>query len=844
MLKTSLKNVLAHKLRLALSLLAVILSVAFIAGSMIYTDTLQKSFDDLFTSTSPDVTVTRTALVEDPWQSGDTNVVPDEVVDAVADLDGVELVEPQVGVNGVQVVGADGEVVGMLGPPKLGVDYSETEGISPLRVVEGRAPEGVDEVAIDRRTVDQGDLVVGEPVEIIRPSGEPVRPTLVGVMEFGENGNLAGATLVAWDRDSAQELLLPGGGWTTVALQAAGGVSDEALAERVRAAIPDEYEVRTREEQAAESSEDIQEGLGFLNIFLIVFAGVAVFVGSFIILNTFSMLVAQRTRELALLRAVGASRAQVTRSVLLEAVIVGFVGATLGLLLGIGLAALLRTLFASFGLELGSTPFVFAPDMFVWSYAVGVLVTVAAAFLPAVRASRVSPIAAMRDEVSTRQRGLRVRGLVGAVLTAGGLGALVLSVSTDDGSTAGLWLLLGAVLTLVGVIVLSPVISRPVIAALSAAFPRLFGTVGRLSRTNAQRNPRRTAATASALMIGLALVSAMGTIAASVNASIGKLVDETLVADLTVSGAQGEPFSPTVAEAVRQVDGVETVDVQRWSGARLDGEDAFMTAADPQTLDAAMRLTFVEGGVEGLRGNALLVDEPTAEDQGWVLGDTLEMQLAGGSVDVTVGGIYEVNEAVGPYLTSLEAWKAAGGPERDNYISVIVADGSDVAAVESQLEGALDAYPNVSVRDQSESKEQFTGFVDQLLGMIYVMLALSILIAVLGIINTLVLSVVERTREIGLLRAVGMKRRQVRRMVTLEAVVISVFGAVLGLAVGLTLGVALQRGLQDEGITELSVPVGSLIGFLVAAAVVGVVAALWPARRAARVDVLRAITTE
>jgi putative ABC transport system permease protein len=844
MLKSSLKSVFAHKLRLALSFLAVVLSVAFISGSMIYTDTLQKSFNTLFASIAPDVTVAKATDIEDPWQSGDVDVVPDDVVAALQDVDGVALVEPQVSVNGVQIVGADGEVIGMTGPPRLGVDYSDTDGISALSIVEGRTPKGVDEVAIDQRTVDQGDLTLGQRVEIIRPSGEPVRPTLVGIMRYGDNGNLAGATLAAWDRESAQELLLPRGGWSALAIQAEAGVDDATLKQRVAEAIPAGYDVRTSQEQADEAASDVEEGLSFLNIFLVIFAGISVFVGSFIILNTFSMLVAQRTRELALLRAIGASRGQVTRSVLVEAFVVGLVGATVGFLVGVGLAALLRALFAQIGLELGSTPFVFAPSTFVWAYAIGILVTVAAAFFPAWRASRVPPVAAMRDDIVMAPRGLHLRGVLGVGMTGAGVGALALSVLTDDGSTAGLWLGLGAVLTLVGVIVLSPVVSKPVVGALSAGFPRLFGTVGRLGRTNAQRNPRRTAATASALMIGLALVSAMGTFAASANASISKLVDETLVADLTVSGSQGEPFTGAVADAVRGVEGIQEVDVQRWGAARLGDDEVFVTAADPTTLDASLQLTYVEGGTEGLSGNGLLVDEPTAEDKGLDPGDTLTMELSTGQVQVTVGGVYEVNEAAGPYLVSLQAWEAAGGTDRDNFVSVAVAPGADVATVRSELETALESFPNVAVRDQQESKEQFTGFIDQLLAMIYALLALSIVIAVLGIINTLVLSVVERTREIGLLRAVGMSRRQLRRMITLESVVISVFGAVLGLVVGLALGVALQQTLADDGITELAIPFGSLIGFLVAAAVVGVIAALWPARRAARIDVLRAITTE
>ena len=843
MLKTSLKSVLAHKLRLGLSFVAIVLSVAFIAGSLIFTDTLGKGFRDLFSQISPDITVAKETNFSSFDGPSDTAVVPQSVVDLLVTVEGVDVVEPQVNVVGVQIVGADGEVVGRAGPPALGGDYSDTEGISPLRITEGREPSGPGEVAIDEGSVEGGDLVVGQPVRILMPNGEPIEPTLVGVVRYGESGNLGGATLTTWDRATAQDLLLPEDTWSLVAVRAAEGISDEELESRITEVIPEGFDVRTSAEQTEESAGDLEDALSFINIFLLVFAGVAVFVGSFIILNTFSMLVAQRMRELALLRAVGASRGQVTRSVLVEAVVVGFAGATTGILLGIGLAMLLRTLFGALGIEFGETPFVFAARTFLWSYAVGVVVTVLAAYLPARRASKVPPVAAMRDDVTMAPKGLRARGTVGAVLTLLGMGLLVAGLSAE-GSTAAAYVGSAAVVVIVGVAVLSPVLSRPVVGFLSILYPRLFGTVGRLSRDNARRSPRRTAATASALMIGLALVGSMGTLAASTNASIDKLIDDALGADFVVSNSLGSGFSTSVAASLRGTGGVETVNVQRFTQARVDGEDTFISATEPDTLDAAVSLTYVSGSSADLRGQSLLVDEPTAAANGWAVGDRVSLQLSAGETEVTIGGIYEVNQAVGPYLTSLDAWDAAGGPDRDNMLFVDAAAGTDVTALESRLDEQLAPYPNVDVKDQTEFKEEQRGFVDQILTIIYALLALSILIAVLGIINTLVLSVIERTREIGLLRAVGLTRGQLWRMVTLEAVVISVFGALLGLVVGVGFGAALQRALAEQGISELSIPIGLLVTFVLAAAAVGVVAALWPAWRATRIDVLRAITTD
>jgi putative ABC transport system permease protein len=843
MLRATYKSLLAHKLRLALSAIAVILGVAFVAGSLIFTDTLGKTFRDLFAQTAADVTVTRDAEFSSAFDTGSSTTVPDELVQTVAAVEGVDLVEPQVSVQGVQILGADGEVVGAQGAPGLGGDWSDTEGVSSLVLVEGRAPQGPDEVVVDSGAAEDGDLTVGGPVRLLMPAGEPVEPTLVGVARFGETGNLAGATLTMWDRETAQELLLTPGEWSALAVRAAEGVDEQELADRVDAVVGSQFSALSAQEQADENASDLEQGLSFINIFLLVFAGVALFVGSFIILNTFTMLVAQRTRELALLRAVGASRRQVTRSVLLEAAAVGFVGATLGIGLGFGLAMALRALFGIFGLDLGDEPLVFTPRTVAWSYLVGIVVTVVAAYFPARKAARVAPVAAMREDVGMAPRGLRRRGWVGAALAAAGVAALTAGL-LSGGTTAASLVGVGVLLVLVGMAVLSPVLSRPIVGALAAGYPRLFGTVGRLGRDNALRNPRRTAATASALMIGLALVGAMGTVAASTNASLSQLVDDSLGADFVVSDAAQMPFTATIAASIRDVDGVASVNQQRFVPVQADGQGVFAIATDPATLDTALTLDYAAGGTAGLQGSGLLVDVPTAQARGWEVGDTVEVAFTTGRATLEVGGIFESNAALGPFVVSLDTLTAAGGDERDTFLYVDAAPDADVAAVRAGIDSELAAYPNVTLKDQTEFKEEQQGQVNQFLYLIYALLALSIGIAVLGIVNTLALSVIERTREIGLLRAVGMLRRQLRRMVVLEAVVISVFGALLGLGVGVGFGVALQQALSDQGISVLAVPVSSLLLFLVLSAVVGVLAALWPARRAARIDVLRAITTE
>ncbi len=505
MLRATLKGLLAHKLRLGLSAVAVLLGVAFVAGTLIFTDTLGKAFRDLTNATAADITVTqRTSFDSTFGPPGTTAVtsVPEEVRAAVATVDGVEAADGDLTVNGVQLIGRDGKVVGSAGgAPGVGTNWYVSEG-SPLSLEEGRAPERAGEITVERGTAEKAGVAVGDSVRVLLPQGQPVEARVVGIMNF--EGNLLGATLVAFNTATAQDLLLEPGRWTSVVVTADDGLDPTRLRERVTAALPGDYTAKTAEEVAAEAQVGLADFLTFINVFLLVFAGIALFVGSFITLNTFSMLVAQRTRELALLRALGARRAQVVRSVLLEAAVVGLVGSALGLAAGVLLAYGLEALFGAFGLEIGSGPLLVDTGTILTSLVLGTVVTVVAALGPAVRASRVAPVAAMRDDVAMAPKGLRLRGGLGALLTVGG--AVLLAVGLlADGAASGIAVGVGVLLVLVGAAVLAPVLTRPVIGSLAVAYPRLFGAVGRLGRDNAQRNPRRTAATASALMIGLAL---------------------------------------------------------------------------------------------------------------------------------------------------------------------------------------------------------------------------------------------------------------------------------------------------------------------------------------------------
>ncbi|MGY1745926.1 ABC transporter permease [Blastococcus sp. SYSU D00695] len=846
MWRTTYRNLMAHKLRLAMSGLAIVLGVAFVAGTLVFTDTLSKTFNDLFRSTSADVNVERAAAFDQgltgTGAGGTASYVPADLVDEIAAVDGVAAVEGYVQAEGVYILDRDGDVLDTGGAPGLGVSWVTEQSVSPSTLVDGREATAPGEVMIDTNAAEETGYRVGDTIALLTP-GPRIEAELVGTFRFGDEGGLAGATLTAFDATTAQELLTAPGQFTGISIAAADGVSDDELAERVATAVGAEYDVKTATEQADSLATDFSEGLAFFNVFLLVFAGVALFVGTFIILNTFSMLVAQRTKELALLRALGASRAQVTRSVLGEALVLGVLGSTVGLAAGYGIAAGLRALFGSFGLTLDGA-LVFAADTVVWSYVIGVAVTVLAAYLPARRAARTPPVAAMRDDVVAEERGLRRRTVIGVVLAGAGVLALVAGTLTDDGSNAASLVGVGALALILGATALSPVLARPFLRVVGAVLPRFFGTTGRLAQENAVRNPRRTAATASALMIGLALVSAFSVIGASTNKSIDALIAGSVRADFVVSSSGGQPFSPAVEQDLAAVDGVDAITPLRWGQVQLDGETALLNAVDPAGLDRSIELTFSSGSSDGLADNGLLVDEQTAEDRGWSVGDTVEALSVDGRVqELVVGGVFETNQVVGSTVVSLDTLGGAGGVALDRFLFVDLADGVAPSDVRPAMEEALTAYPIVDLKDRGEFSDEQKGQVDQLLLLINAMLVLSVIIAALGIVNTLAMSVIERTREIGLLRAVGLGRGQLRRMVRLEAVVISVYGAVLGIVLGTAFGVALSRALSDQGISELAVPAPRMGAFLLVAAVIGVLAAVGPARRAARLKVLDAIAS-
>jgi putative ABC transport system permease protein len=854
-LKATLRSFLAHKGRLLLSALAVVLSVAFVAGSLIFSDTLSRTFDRLFASTAADVTVSPKGGLDEAIPSGMTATLPAAIADRVARVDGVAAARVDAEAENITVVDQDNEPVGpTTNAPTIGTNWNPNDR-SPVELTSGHAPQGPAQALLDSETADRKNVRIGDALTVVAAPGS-FKVEVVGIATFTTTN--PGAALLFVDTPTAQTKLLGDARAATgISVDAEEGVSDAQLKQRVAAALgPGTYEYRTADEQAESDVEQLGGFLDVIKYVMLGFAGVAVLVGVFLIVNTFSMLIAQRTRELGLLRALGAERRQVRRSVLTEALLLGLVGSTLGLATGIGLAAGLIELMGTLGMNIGSDEMVIGWATPVIAYVVGVGVTFVAAYLPARRAAGVSPMAALTDaEVAGVGRPLTVRAVVGAVVGTAGTAALVGCAWSSRTATAASLLGLGIVLTLIATVIAGPLLVRPVIRVLGAAFPALFGSIGRMSQRNALRNPRRTGATAAALMVGLALVGGMSVASASMTKSFDQQIDKTLGADFVVQNRNFQPFPREVTDKVRDTPGAGLVVRSRFTpvAVRLpDGDRVQTTAAgyDPQ-LDRVANITYAQGDTSAaLAGGHMALDVDFARDHGVRLGSTVSVEFQSGrGAELRVGALTDQEQAEGfgtqggMYfaLATLERY-APGGQESALYVNA--APGTSDGELRASLERTLDPYPQVQVRDLADYKDLVHDQIAVLLYLVYALLGLAIVIAVLGVVNTLALSVVERTREIGLLRAIGLARRQLRRMIRLESVVIAVFGAVLGLALGLVWGVCTQQVLALQGMTAFAVPWGTIVAVVIGSAVVGVVAALLPALRASRMNVLAAIAHE
>jgi putative ABC transport system permease protein len=848
MLRATFSGMRQRKLRLVLSGLAVLLGVMFVSGALILTDTLGRSFDRMFAGVYENVDVQvhgepRIAVGELEGEQVPANL-PANTVDAVAAVPGVAGVTGEVEADGARLIDADGDVVPTAGPPRMGVNWTGEDGLVQLR--EGRGPTAPDEIAIDAALARTAGVSVGDRVGVL--TLEPRQDfTVVGIFGFTEDRDtIGGVQFIAFTDAVAQQLMLGEPDvWTTLDVTAADGVSPEQLRDDIAAALGDGYQVRTGQQLAEDASAELREGLAFFNYILLGFAGVALFVGIFLILNTFSIMVAQRTRELALTRAIGASRRQMIGSVLLEAAVIGLIASALGLAAGFGVGAILAALLAGF-VSLPVAGLAVPVSAIVTAFTVGTLITLVAAVLPALRAARVPPVAAMQ-EAATPDRPLTRLTVAGAVVAAAGGTVLTLGLT---GNAAGqeLWAVLGGVLIcFVGVALLTPLVARPIVSVLGRLFA--WSVPGKLGRLNSGRNPRRTAITAAALMVGVALVTGIGVLLDSAKESIGRLAENTMDAELVISGDSGgarpPTFDPAVLDEASALPGVATVSGAYYDLAAVDGENGYVSATNDLAADHdVFGLTATAGTLDPLGEGELVVDDRTATDRSLAVGDQVQVQLSRGDPHTyQVVGVYEWSPIYSGFVLPQEAAGDFAVPQPIMGF-VKLTDGASVDQVRAAVAGLLADSPEVSVADQSAFIDEQTGQLDGVFTMIQVLLGLAILIAVLGIINTLALSVLERTRELGLLRAVGLGRAATMRMVTVEAVVISVFGALLGVVVGIGLGSATVQALRDEGITRLALPWAEMGMYLGLAAVVGVIAAVLPAIRAARTNVLTAIAYE
>lgn len=851
MWRATLKSLLAKKVRLMLTALSVVLGVGFMAGTYVLTDTMGKAFDQLFSTIASDTDVIVRA--ESAYSAtggggmgggGGTEgrqPIQADVLDDVLAVDGVATAHGDVGGYAQFVDPKTNDAIGGFGPPTIGLSWDPDSTVITIR--EGKEPEGSDQVAIDAATARSHDLHVGDRVEVLF-TGPPQTFTISAIVGFGDADNLAGATLALFPLDTAQALFDKVGVYDSISIDAVDGVSASALRARVQTVLPSGVEAVTSATVADENTKALNEGLGFFKVALLVFAFISLFVGAFIIFNTFSIITAQRTRELGLLRALGASRSQVLVSVLIEAVLVGLIASAVGIAVGLLIAIGLKALLAVFGVDIPSTGLELLPRTIVVSLIVGTVVTLVASIVPARKAARVAPMEALHEGGTTlRRASLRRRAVVGTAVTGVGIASLLYGLFGTPPSI-GQIIGFGAAVTFIGIGILSPLVARPVARALGSPLRRL-GVQGRLGQENAMRNPKRTASTASALMIGLALVSMVTILSASLKASFNAALEETLRADLTVSTSSLTTFSPDVATLIREVPEVAAVSEFRQNAFRFRGADNFLTAVDPATIEQVATVDMITGTTSALAQGSILVYKDVAEENGFKQGDTVTLEFPStGAQRFVVGGIYGENRLVGDWVISLDTYERNYTEQLDTFVLVKGRPGVSPSALQHAVEGKVGDFPNIQVQDQAAFREKQAGFIDQILGLVTALLLLAVIIALFGIVNTLSLSIFERTREIGLLRAVGMTRRQLRSMVRWESVIIAVFGALLGLALGVFFGFSLQQALKGQGLSELRIPATQLIVYVVLAGLAGVAAAVLPARKAAKLNVLEAITYE
>ncbi len=852
MFKIIMHGLLARKFRLVATALAVTLGVAFMAGTLVLTDTFGKTFDDLSAGVykGTDAVVRATATFNGPQFTGEQRpFVNASLASTLGQVPGVAAVEGSV-FGYTRLIGKNGKALGnpANGAPTLGGNWNQVAALNPWHLVAGRAPQAAGQVVIDKKSASDGRLRVGDFTTVL-VKGPPQRVQVVGIIGFGTADSPGGASVVLFTTPVAQQLVAAPGKYTSILFVAKPGVSQQHLVSNLKSSLPHGLEAITGAALIKESQDQFAKVLAFFNTFLLIFAIVALLVGAFMIFNTFSITVAQRTRENGLMRALGASKRQVLGSVLLEAVVVGIIASVIGLAAGVAVAIGLKAMLSALGFGLPAGGIVFTARTALIAGLAGLAVTMVAAVSPARKAAKVPPIAAMQDmTVGSTGYGSKERVMVGSAILVLGVAALFTGLFTNVTSRV-LVVGAGALLVFFGVSVLGRTVSLPLSRTVGAPLPRLRGVTGKLARQNAMRNPKRTAASASALMIGVGLVGFITILASSSTASVNSAIDRSFAGDIVIDSGGGlmGGVDPGLARQLGGLPHVQAATGVAVGFAQISGAVEQVSGVDPVAGGKIFDVNPVQGSIAGLGRNGIAVYKEVAARQHLKLGSTVPVLFKDtGRQILTVALIYgEATGAPAPrYFMGDEAFNANFPVRYDMRVFVKKAPGVSTAAALAAVRGVATRYSGTTVMDQAAFKADQAKPIQQMLSLVYALLALAILIALLGIGNTLALSIFERTRELGVMRAVGMTRHQLRAMIRWESVIIALQGTALGLLIGVFFGWALVLAMRSQGITEFSLPVLNLAIVVVLAALAGAAAAIWPSRRAAKLNILHAIVTE
>ena len=854
------RSVRAHAKQFFLTTFAVVLGVAFLSGTLALRASMSETFSKLTSST-----ITSDLYVQGPKiasndnngssDSTQTQPIDGSLADQIKQIDGVEAAKPDAQTTGV-LVGANDTPVSNMGAPTLFLPLYDKE--PGLTWAQGHRPQGGGEIALESGALKNSGLKVGDKTHIVI-QGQPTEVTVVG--EFHFESSMASATVVGMDPDWLMPIAAPDGKVSNITIDLAKGASLDTVKSEVTKVVPDGAQVKTRAELIKEQNKTIESQLGFIQTFLMVFVVVAMFVGSFIIMNSFAMSVRQRVKEFALLRAVGASPGSVFGIVFLQAVVIGIIGSALGVAAGAGLLAGLAKMLDTMGMPLLEGTGLTAP-IIVISLVVGLAVTIIGALMPAREAALTHPVEAMRGVSGSREKSLVLRTIIGGLMLAAGAAAVAAAWVNENLEQRQLIMGLGAGGVVLGLLIVSPTLARPVVAVLGLPF-RMLRPSGRLALRNIVHNPRRTANTSGALMVGMALVCAGATLAASFNASTADEIDRSLKADLLVQPAtmssSNTKLSSEKAKELAAIDGVkETSSYTLYVNAvtKPDGSQnpaATSLVIDPATYSSAYDIRVTSGSLSDLDATHVAVNK----NENLKMGDKVTLTGPNGSVEATVGAIVDPKGIGGTYFYSpkvaaaVGSWTSPGTSTDPDHVLdaplgmlLTLEDGANLDTVRHKAEDIVADTYQYSVNDANQLSDKVGQRINQMLAVLYGLLGLSIVIAILGIVNTLVLSVSERTREIGLMRAVGLGKTQLAGEIITESVLTSLYGTVLGGATGVVLAAALKKILEDQGLTSLSIPWNQMVGMLALSVVVGIIAALWPALRASRLPVLDAIATE